>query len=474
MITSSSYDLIVPGVKIVENASASNVLTITNVRVPAVIGTANWGPDDEIVAVTSVADLLDKYGDRSGGNLVKFVETMLLQGAGYVKCLRMPGGSGVEATRKVDAGAATTWDFEALYEGTDGNSITIQVVAGSLSGKVTVIVIRNGITQRVENVDNTESSADYIGTKWACDWVTFTKTGTATTQPTPDGAAVAMANGANGSTPSDGDIVTKMADFEADISIDMIGHAFTDSAALRTGMLNHCTKMWNRIYFMSPVDPSSKSTIIAEMAAYNDMRGVVTYPALNYYNSETGAYEDQYTAWYMGIVARNAPNQAPIGTNYGFVRGATLKTAISYADSIDYVTAHVAIGVSSPSEGYYILNQSLEYRDDYFGKIQIRQIYDKIEGSIDAGLAYLVGYGGGLTETKIELNMALMRILEYYKALGYLYDYRIVLDANTAASRLRAEAYADVYLEIYPGLEKIVIHVGKLDDYQIVVREELV
>jgi len=471
VITSGSYNMIVPGVKIVEVTGAQNVLRETNVRIPSVIGTSNWGPDDEIVSVYSVADLLDKYGDRSGGNLVKFVETILLQGAGLVKCLRIVDDDAVKATRQVTAGAATTWDFTAKYYGTEGNNVTIQIVEGSLTGKVTVIVTRNGTSERIENVDNDGTSADYIGTKWSCSWVDFAKTGVATTNPSVDATPVAMTTGANGSTPADGDVVTKMDDWEADTTIDMVATAFTASAALRTGLLNHCTKMMNRTYYISPVDQTSKSTIIAEMAGYNDPRGEIVYPPLSYYNLETGAREDQDTAWRIGVVARNAPQQAAIGTNYGFIRNAVLSVSIAQSDWIDYVNAHVCIGVPSPAGGFYSLNQPLEYRDEYFGKLQIRTIYDKVEAALDAGLSYLIGFGGNVFETKAALYSAVKNILEYYKDLGYMNDYRIVTDSNTTTTRLNAEAYVDVYLEVFPGVEKLLCKVGKLSDYQIEIME---
>jgi len=470
--SSESYSLLTPGVIIIEELGATNSIVISNVRVPSVIGMAEWGPTDEIVAISSVADLIDTYGDRSGGNLVKFVETMLNEGAGSVKCLRVAGaGTPVKATRQLAAGAATTWDFNAKYYGTEGNDITTQVVAGSLTGKVTVQIIRNGVMQKIENVTNDNAAADYIGTMWSCDWVDFVKTGVATTNPSADGAPVSLASGANGTTTADGDVVTKMADWEADLTIDLVGVAFTASAALRTGMLNHCNKMRNRIYFMAPVDPTSKTTIIAEMAGYNDKRGCICYPPLSYYNLETEAYEDQAVAWVMGVVARTSPAQAAIGTRYGIVRSGSLSVAIGRTDADDYATAHVAIGMPSNSGGYFLAMQNLEYRDAFWGKIQVRTIFDKVEGTLEDTLRYMIGVGGDTAKTKRDLTMNLTHVLEYYKDLEYIWDYVINTDKNTDTTRALGHAYADVYLQVFPGLEFIIIHCGKKSEYDIVVSE---
>lgn len=464
-----SVDTSLPGVYIEEIQTADNNITVNQQSVPAVVGTANWGPKDAILSITRVSDALRYYGDREGGNLVKFIETLLTEGAGVVRCYRIEGSGGVAATITWAAGVATTWGFTSLYTGTRGNDITIQVVAGSLINTVTVVITMDRIVETIPNVTNVSTDANYIGTVFESNICSFVKTGTATTLPTP-GAAVNLASGANGATPADGDYVTGLVAFESDLTIRLVACACIGSVAIRTGLLNHCTLIGNRVYFMSPV-ATTVATVVTEMGSYADQRGVIVFPYLEYYNLETSAYEHQQTAWYMGICASLAPNQSPANRK---IKSGNLSMALTRQEKIDLNTAHVATGAPNSYNSYYSLNQPLEYRDSYWGTVQIRRIYDEIESTMDTVLVQFINYNGSLTSLKADIYGCMTSIIEEYKRLGWAESYVLDVNANTAETRENGESYCGVYLQVNKAIEKVFVQVGRLSDYQVVVNEEVV
>lgn len=460
-----SVDITRPGVYIYENAGVPDITRISTNSVPAIVGTACWGSNEDVITVTNIAELLDAYGTRANGTIVKFAEIMLNEGVKSIKCFRVIGSGGVAASATKAAGSGTTWDFTAIYKGTVGNSITYQVLAGDITNTMTIVIVKGSKKYTCYNVTNNPADSNYALTMFDCPWVTLGKTGTATTLPSADASAVAFTSGANGSTPADSDLVTGLVAFETDKTINRVAIAATPSATIRSGVLAHCYAMQDRIGFVAPVDQTSAATIVAELASNVDPRLVQCVPKCNYLNSETGLYEAIDIALPMAICCAYNIQTAPLNKNaryYDFYTEFTDAEQITLYRAGAFYGGSLGLGLGSG-----MLNQNLEYSkvDAFWGKINVRSSFDYIEKYLDSGFRSLVGFQGDLNT----LNTRIANITDSIMALmirdQVAYGYALDTSENTMTTLSAGTAYAKVYALVYPALEYIRVDLAKYQDY---------
>jgi hypothetical protein len=461
---SSSTDI---GVDIFESAGIPDIARVLTNSVPAVVGTACWGDETSVLTITNKAELMDAYGTRANGTLVKFVEIMLNEGVGQIKCYRVIGAGGVKATASKAAGVATTWDFTAKYKGTVGNLITYQVLAGDITNTMTVEIVRLGTGKKYTcaNVTNTSTDANYIGTMFDCDWVDFAKTGTATTLPTADASPVALTTGANGSAPADSDLVTGLVAFETDKTINRVAIAATASATIRSGILAHCYAMQDRIGFVSPVNETSAATVVAELASNVDPRLAYSTPPCNYYNAETALYEAVSVALPMAITRAYSVHIAPL-----------MKPARYYDFYTEYTDTEVKqlrragafVGGSMGLDlGSGMLSQNLEYSkvDTFWGKINVRSSFDLIEKYLDTQYRRIIGFQGDVNTLNSLISNITVSVMEMMKRLGVCQGYTYDVSENTMTTLSNALGYVKVYALVYPALEYLRVDLGKYQDF---------
>jgi phage tail sheath protein FI len=140
LIVPDLYVQIVPPQNLVLNGVPTNIL--------GVVGTASWGPVDEPAIVGSMAD----YARTFGGvvprkfDLGTQVATAVQQGAQNFRCVRVTDGTDTAAYSVVPGVNAS---FTALYTGSLGNSIAVNLGAGSLPGTWRLSVQLPGYTPEV-------------------------------------------------------------------------------------------------------------------------------------------------------------------------------------------------------------------------------------------------------------------------------------------------------------------------------------
>lgn len=99
------------------------------VRISAMLGTAKWGPVNEVVTLNSFSDYLRVFSGETSSGLtgVKGAQLFFQQG-GVLKFLRVADGDAAKAEISLlDGSSSNLIDVIAKYEGTAGNEIFVKV-----------------------------------------------------------------------------------------------------------------------------------------------------------------------------------------------------------------------------------------------------------------------------------------------------------------------------------------------------------
>lgn len=149
LVVPDLYVQIVPPQNLVLNGVPTNVI--------GAVGTAQWGPVGTPVIVSSMADYAKSFGAIQSRkyDMGTVVATAVQQGASNFRCVRVSDGTEVKASVVVLTNCIT---FTALYPGTLGNSITVQVANGSAAGSYRAIVGMPG--RPAEVFDNVTGSGN--------------------------------------------------------------------------------------------------------------------------------------------------------------------------------------------------------------------------------------------------------------------------------------------------------------------------
>lgn len=125
----------------------------------AILGTAQWGPLDEVRVVTSLNEALNIYADDSTSDtnltLIKGLDLLYRTGAGQVKCLRVANGSESTSGIMLLSGATSVIQLSSYYEGAYGNNISVTVTTNGSNRDLT---ITDGIS--VESYTNAGNGYD--------------------------------------------------------------------------------------------------------------------------------------------------------------------------------------------------------------------------------------------------------------------------------------------------------------------------
>ena len=143
----------------------------------AIIGTAQWGPFNEIKTLTSLNEGIEYFKDdidsTSEINLIKGLDLAYRNGAGIVYALRV--GDGTEETSNVilDAGSTNVVTIYGKYKGRYGDNITATVTANGSGRDVKIsdgVLVENytnsgnGYTSNIELVSYINNNSNLVVT----------------------------------------------------------------------------------------------------------------------------------------------------------------------------------------------------------------------------------------------------------------------------------------------------------------------
>ncbi len=122
LVVPDLYVQIVPPQNLVLNGVPTNVV--------GVVGTASWGPVGQPVIVATMADYAQSFGPIVARkyDMGTQVATAVQQGAQNFRCVRVTDGTDTAAQAVVPG---TTVTFTALYTGSLGNNVMLNLTPGS-------------------------------------------------------------------------------------------------------------------------------------------------------------------------------------------------------------------------------------------------------------------------------------------------------------------------------------------------------
>ena len=122
LIVPDLYVEIVPPQNLVLNGVPTNVV--------GMVGTASWGPVNQPVVIGTMADYAQTFGPVMARkyDMATQMATAVQQGAQNFRCVRVTDGTDTAAQTAL---SGTTVLFTALYTGSLGNQVTVQLQAGS-------------------------------------------------------------------------------------------------------------------------------------------------------------------------------------------------------------------------------------------------------------------------------------------------------------------------------------------------------
>lgn len=128
----------------------------------AVVGTASWGPTEDITQITDEGSLVGMFGPPSTTHLGLHSAIRYLRVGRQLKFVRVAdydAYAAVYVRNLADTGNALY--FRGVYTGSFGNSLSIQVTAGTISGTYRISVLYNSVVAEI--FDNVYVGAAYTG-----------------------------------------------------------------------------------------------------------------------------------------------------------------------------------------------------------------------------------------------------------------------------------------------------------------------
>ena len=98
-------------------------------RTAAMIGTAVWGPVNTVTNIVSLSEFISIFGGDITGDGVTGIKgaDLFFRNGGTMKFVRVGDSSIAKADYTAQSSSTNVLEFEALYEGTHGNTILITI-----------------------------------------------------------------------------------------------------------------------------------------------------------------------------------------------------------------------------------------------------------------------------------------------------------------------------------------------------------
>ena len=147
LVVPDLYVQIVPPQNILIAGTPSNIIGL--------VGTASWGPVNQPFIVSDSPSYVRQFGAPVARtyDMGTHLSTAVQQGANAFRCVRVTDGTDAAAT---STGVATCVTFAALYTGSLGNNLTVQIATGSKTGSWKAIIgVPGGQPELFDNVTGT-------------------------------------------------------------------------------------------------------------------------------------------------------------------------------------------------------------------------------------------------------------------------------------------------------------------------------
>ncbi|MEC0231288.1 phage tail sheath subtilisin-like domain-containing protein [Paenibacillus alba] len=278
---------IVPRVSIIESPPQPSAITGVSVGTIGLVGTFSKGPIGTPTTCYSLNDVIRKFGGYVLG-LTGFLSALgaFNQGANQVVVVRTAASTGKAAKLDLLDSEGTPKGailVTALTPGTDGNNISVQVLAGSLPSSAKLIISYKKVP--VETFDNITLTNYSVNSSYVS--LTLDATG-ATMVPAPL-ADTPLAGGDDGATTADADYVgaidaagarTGLKALET-VSVNIVVCAQQSSSVINQALIQHCQQASvSRGLRIAVLNTPKGLTPSAAAAAqsYNEQRSIVAYP----------------------------------------------------------------------------------------------------------------------------------------------------------------------------------------------------
>lgn len=146
--TLNTTALVVPNIYVQIQPPNSLLLNGVPTNVLGIVGTATWGPVNVATIISDMGDYASTFGAVQSRkyDMGTAAAIAVQNGASNMRCIRVTDATDVAATVVVLTNCIT---FTALYSGTLGNSITVQVATGSKVGSFRAVVGIPGLAAEV-------------------------------------------------------------------------------------------------------------------------------------------------------------------------------------------------------------------------------------------------------------------------------------------------------------------------------------
>jgi hypothetical protein len=330
----------VDGIVIDETSPAPSIQGV-GTGVAIMVGQFERGPLT-LRTVSSTGDLQQTYGKNANFSGYQALRNKKFS---TLRLIRVDATGAVLATKTFKASLVDIIKFDAKQgKGAYGNSITVAISAGSVSGKKYVVTdtSANAVLPQ-ETYDNVAVASITPTSNPFATSNLIVATVIATSSEPDNASATALASGANGSA-SD-------SDYEAAIdkaAVEGAGNVlFLDSysSALRTYLKAHAAATQDKMVIIAGAETDDKAAVITDVASMRDTDGRIIYafPWIETTLDNVKVFQSP-ASWYASVFSQTAPNVDPASAdNIQYLQNASdLKYHLSRQDYIDLVQAGVS------------------------------------------------------------------------------------------------------------------------------------
>lgn len=399
-----------------------------------VVGTFTRGPVNQPVLIGSLDQLVSNFGGYKSG-LTGYLSMLgaMAQGANDFYVVRTGGASIASASKTLqDSTPVNSVVVTARTPGSWGNGITVAVASGTTGGTFK-LVITCGTQQ--ETFDNL--TLDNVATQVVSQFVTAAKVGGAVAIPA-NLAATPLTGGDDGATTADADYVGTI-----DGNGNRLGLKVLDtvrcavaicaqqySTTIRNALLTHCANMaiefGLRMAVLNTNEGVTPTQAVAETAAMDSMRGILTYPwvELSDLAGDLVAPDGVYAGRLSVLAASASPSNKQItGIN---------KTERFLADSEIKALTQARISPISLVEGrgFCIRNGVTLASDPAWAQTNIRRQFDKLEMEIFAATQWAISENNTPKLRQVVADQ-IDNYLTLKKMQGEIYDFKPTICDDT-------------------------------------------
>ena len=462
-----------PGVYIKDATTSPARGNPTTIGTWFAVGSSERGPVDRAVTVRSLADFTTTFGGRVAASLLyDSVDTFFACGGATCVVSRVIGAAGAAAQKVLnDASAGASLTVKAANPGTWGNSLTVQVVAGSVGGTFVLVVAESGA--------EVERSGDLATTADAALWSAASRYVRATASGANDPAVAAAAALVGGVDDYAGavtaDYTAALARFTKQMGPGQVSAPGVTTAAVHSVVMD-AAAAGNRVALLDQVDSATAATIIA--AATSDKAHAQAWRSATFAQwavvrgvtagtTRTVPYSAVYAGAQARVDATIPTGGQPAAGNAGILPGFVYRATQAWSDQDRAALNDAGVIVAVDRNGTTKTYGAVGLGTGLWRQIHTARVRMRAQAELEAaaeGFVFRSIDGQGLLQA--EFNAALRsRLLPMWTA-GALYgataDDAFTVDTgngvNTAATKAAGQLNASVEITLSPVGETVTIN----------------